>query len=167
MPQRADPSPGQTVPGARLVALFDRPWVHRWAYAITFLLGSAVALTLIICGDVLPGLARDLICMVSFIPLGFAQIVLSRSIASQRDALPLFLQVLLEGRWARFALTPAYFRFAGSACIGAGVGIGLWRLIHLFASVVASVWVAVIAGLLVALMVWVWTWFAFPGIEDN
>jgi hypothetical protein len=155
------------VPGARLVALFDRPWLHRSAYAVMFVSGLVVSLTLIVFGDTLPGLARDLIVMAGFIPLGFAQIVLSRSIASQRDALPVFLQVLLEGRWACFGLTPAYFRFGGSACIGAGVGFGLWRLVHLFASVVASVWVAVIAGLLVALAVWVWTWFAFPGIEDN
>jgi hypothetical protein len=158
---------GARPPGASLIALFDRPWLHRSAYAVALVSGLAVSLTLIVFGDMLPGLARDLIAMVSFIPLGFAQIVLSRSIASQRDALPLFLQVLFEGRWARFTLTPAYFRFAGSACIGAGVAFGLWRLIHLFAPVVASVWVAVIAGLLVTLVVWVWTWFAFPGIEDN
>jgi hypothetical protein len=63
--------------------------------------------------------------------------------------------------------TPGYFRLGGSASIGIGVGFGVCGVVRLLASMALGAWVGLIVGFLVALSIWVWTWFAFPGTDDN
>ena len=149
-----------------LVSLVDNPWLHRWAYWCSFIAAAAVFAILTVLEDTLPLVYQHLFLAACLLVIGFGNIVLSRSLASQRDALPVFLQVLLEGRGALFEYGPGTFRFSGSVMIGGGVGLLLGRVCFLFASGDVSLWVGIIIGLLVAVAVWVWTWFAFPETGD-
>ena len=149
-----------------LVALFDKPWLHRWAYWCSFIAAVAAFAILTVLEDTLPLVYQHLFLAVCLVVIGLGNIALSRSLASQRDALPIFLQALLEGRGALFEYGPGTFRFSGSAMIGGGVGLLLGRVCYLVASGGVSLWVGIIAGLLVAATLWVWTWFAFPETED-
>lgn len=91
---------------------------------------------------------------------GFIEIVLARALARARSESPWWLRVWEEGYFASMIeYGPGTFRFFGSVVAGAGYGGVIYGIFQ-------NVTAAIVVGLVAALGIWIWTWFAFSAIDD-
>jgi len=109
--------------------------------------------------DLLPSSLGLLLLAITLLPWGASMILLSRPLAEVRSATPTFLRVIGHGWGGLIDLAPWYFRLMGSAVIGVAIGVLVGMASH-------SMLPAVIIGGVIALAIWLWTWFTFPQIEE-
>ncbi len=148
-----------------LARLFDHPFLQRRAYLLMVAAAVPLGIMLSVLEDA-PLAIGEPVVVVSLAVLGLATIALSRAIAAGRETLPLFLQILAEGRWGVLDKGPGFFRFSGSCLMGLAAGRGGWAVCSIVLSDGASAVAGGVIGIAAALAIWVWTWFAFPEIED-
>ncbi|MGD8238611.1 MAG: hypothetical protein PVH68_08675 [Armatimonadota bacterium] len=110
--------------------------------------------------ELVPSSVGLLLLAAALLPWGASMLLLSRPMAEVRSAIPTFLRVIAHGWSGLFELAPWYFRLMGSGVIGVAIGLLVWLACQ-------SALPAVIIGAVVALAIWLWTWFVFPEIEES
>jgi hypothetical protein len=147
--------------GAKWVAavggvLEGNPWLYYLGSGVLIgLWGGGVALIAAVGGRAGMALGGVLVILG-----GLVEIVLSPALARAREACPVWLRFWEEGWWGMIDYGPGVFRFIGSAVAGVGFGVIAY-------AIVPSETVAGVVGVAACIGVWIWTWFAFPGYDDE
>lgn len=140
---------------------FDNSFFEGFAYLIWIASGVVLGALETVAEGYLPSWLSAPLIVVSGVLFGAMTIVMSRLLAYSRDTMPPLLRVIVEGRWFGWAdAAPWSFRLVGSGIIGFAIGNAVTAASGSFAAGLA-------VGAVVAFGVWIWTWFAFPGMEED
>lgn len=90
---------------------------------------------------------------------GLLEIFLAPRLAQAREETSDIVRFWEEGWTGLVDYGPATFRFFGAAAAGFGFGAMAYSVLPILS-------VGAVVAVVACLAIWVWTWFAFPGLND-